>query len=134
MTMTVKTTTATDAPVEISSIMAICAAPDRTNTDKPSASRAESPLPTAIAPRAIAKGIRPNEADAVAFTPEMNADEEDATFGFSSSMILGGQERCFWSGSHRLPEAYASRRFWSNPLLEHSSTFVDDFVCRVWYW
>jgi hypothetical protein len=54
----------------------------------PSASRVESPLPTAAAPRAIARGIRPNKAENVSFAPEVNADEEYAVLGCSSSTIL----------------------------------------------
>jgi len=55
------------------------------NTDMASASRVESPLADAAAPRDTARGIRPNEAESVSFAPEMNAGEEEVTLACSSS-------------------------------------------------
>jgi hypothetical protein len=75
--------TATEAPAEISGTIASCAAPAKTNTDMASASRAESPPPAAIVPKAKAKGTRASNTGAVAFTPATNAALEDAALGYS---------------------------------------------------
>ena len=84
MTRTVKTTTATEAPAAISWIAASCAAPAKTITDMASASRVESPLPIAVAPKATAKGIKATKTGTMAFAPETNAAAlEDAVLGSS---------------------------------------------------
>ena len=75
---------ATDAPADISGITASCAAPAKTNTDMASVSRAESPPPIAVAPKATAKGIRASKTGTIAFVPETNAAAGDAGFGPSS--------------------------------------------------
>jgi hypothetical protein len=112
MTRTVKTTTATDAPADISGIAANCAAPAKTITDMASVSRAESPLPIAVAPKATPKGIRASKTGTMAFAPETNAALEDTVFGSSLmvpsrtwAMLLGrisSFNRGFWS--QLLPE------------------------------
>src|SRR5918994_5864134 len=73
MTSTVRTTTATEAPAEMSGIAANWAAPAATNTDIPSASTGENPLPAAAAPKASPNGSRANKTGTIALAPERNA-------------------------------------------------------------
>lgn len=79
---------AADAPADSSGIAANCAAPAKTNTDMASASRAESPLPIAVAPKATAKGIRASKTGTIAFAPQTNAAAGYAVFGSSSIASL----------------------------------------------
>src|ERR671910_2263784 len=85
MTSTVRTTTATEAPAEMSGIAANWAAPAATNTDIPSASTGENPLPAAVAPKASPKGRRASNTGKIAFAPAKKAaiagDADGAVFG-----------------------------------------------------
>src|SRR5215212_6262990 len=73
MTSTVTTTTATEAPPEMSWTAANWAAPAATQTDMPSDSMGENPLPVAVAPKASPNGSRANNTGTIALAPETNA-------------------------------------------------------------
>ena len=105
-TRTVRATTATDAPAEISGIAANCAAPAKTITDMASALSAENPLPIAVAPKATPKGIRASKTGTMTFAPETKAATlEDAVLG--SSGIAPSRSRAMLLvriSQSRLPE------------------------------
>jgi hypothetical protein len=82
MTSTVRTTTATEAPAEMSWTAANWAAPAATITDIPSASTGENPLPAALAPKASPNGSMANKMGTIALAPAANA-------AAAGGMVLG---------------------------------------------
>jgi hypothetical protein len=78
---------------DLAHLLAAIAAGAKSRTDMPSASMVESPLSTAVAPKATPNGIGASNTGTIAFAPATNAAAGDAVFG-SSSIVPGYHLRC----------------------------------------